>query len=224
MPAKPIVNIFAPKSSRVVRVLLENPEKRWTTRELAKEANIYRGLSYRVIKTLEKLIIVVRDENNRIKLTNPDGLLDRWANAYDFRINKFVYYFLDKPSVYERAKKLFSKVKDIEYAVTGPFGCDIVTKHLRPTNIHIYVKSEKDIKKWAKKVGLGVSESGGNIIFVVPYDEGVFYHSRESKDRRIGVPIKAVSDIQLYVDLFNYPARGREGAEQLRKTCIKFKA
>jgi hypothetical protein len=34
--------------------------------------------------------------------------------------------------------------------------------------------------------------------------------------------VKVVSDVQLYVDLYNYPARGREQADFLRERKMGF--
>ena len=41
------------------------------------------------------------------------------------------------------------------------------------------------------------------------YKHSVFYDSREVENLRV------VSDIQLYLDLYRYPVRGREQAEHL---------
>jgi len=50
---------------------------------------------------------------------------------------------------------------------------------------------------------------------IQPYDEGVLYGIQTIEG------LKVVSDIQLYIDLYKYPARGREQAEFLKKERIK---
>jgi hypothetical protein len=50
---------------------------------------------------------------------------------------------------------------------------------------------------------------------VTPYDDGVFYGSREIRQ------VKIVSSVQLYVDLFNYPGRGEEAAEKILDQLTK---
>jgi hypothetical protein len=57
--------------------------------------------------------------------------------------------------------------------------------------------------------------SGANIRIFEPYDEGDFMDFREIRG------VKVVSDIQLYVDLFTYPARGQEQAEKILEKIIK---
>jgi hypothetical protein len=46
-------------------------------------------------------------------------------------------------------------------------------------------------------------------------DEGVFYGVSQ-----VG-GVNVVSKVQLYIDLFNYPARGEEAAEMVLKTLEK---
>ena len=50
---------------------------------------------------------------------------------------------------------------------------------------------------------------GGNVSIVLPYDEGVFYGACKVNG------LNVVSEVQLHVDLLNYPARGEEAAEAL---------
>ena len=47
-------------------------------------------------------------------------------------------------------------------------------------------------------------------------DEGVFYKVQRLRE------VCVVSNVQLYVDLYNYPARGREAGEHLRREVIRF--
>jgi len=58
-------------------------------------------------------------------------------------------------------------------------------------------------------------EENGNVKFAIAASDGVFYGVQEIDGIRI------VSDIQLYVDLFNYPARGREAADELFRKIEK---
>ena len=58
--------------------------------------------------------------------------------------------------------------------------------------------------------------TGPNVLMFIPYDEGVFYAAQKLKNRNI------VSNIQLYLDLYNYKGRGKEQAEYLREKVIGF--
>ena len=82
---------------------------------------------------------------------------------------------------------------------------------MRPTTIHFYIKQQEKAKSWAESLDLRPVEMGGNGSIVLPYDEGVFYGAS-----KVG-GLKVVSKVQLYVDLFNYPARGEEAAEAVSR-------
>jgi hypothetical protein len=90
--------------------------------------------------------------------------------------------------------------------------------HVRPTDFHTYVQpniERKEVMEFAQALGVSPTEKSGNVKFVIPYDEGVFYSSR----RLNGVMI--VSPVQLYVDLYNYPGRGEEAAQKLLEKIVK---
>ena len=50
---------------------------------------------------------------------------------------------------------------------------------------------------------------------VLPYDEGVFYGVNQ-----VG-GVNVVSKVQVYIDLFNYPAQGEEAAEIVLRALEK---
>jgi hypothetical protein len=82
-------------------------------------------------------------------------------------------------------------------------------------DVHLYVPSENVALEIAKKLEVNPTPKGGNVKFVLPYDEGVFYGMREIRGAKV------VSNVQLYVDLFNFPARGEEAASQLLEVMLK---
>lgn len=87
--------------------------------------------------------------------------------------------------------------------------------YVRPANIHLYVEPET-LGEWQELLNLQLTELGGNVFLVEPYDECVFYKIQRLRE------VCVVSNVQLYVDLYNYPARGREAAMHLRREIIKF--
>jgi hypothetical protein len=164
-----------------------------------------------------KLGFCRKTSHSRIVVANSAELLSRWASYYDFSLqNEFVaYYSLDR-NLDDLVKRLSTvSSRDLRYALTLQVGASLVAPLVRPANVHLYVESEK-LGEWEKILGLQLTELGGNVFLVKPYDEGVFYGAQEVKGATV------VSNVQLYVDLYNYPARGREAAEHLRKRNIGF--
>ena len=58
-------------------------------------------------------------------------------------------------------------------------------------------------------------EGNGNVKFAIAKSNGVFYGLRDVNG------INVVSNIQLYMDLLNYPARGEEAANEVYKLIEK---
>lgn len=204
--------LFAGRSANILRVLLVSHPKTWDLRSLANEAKTSLSWTSEVAKTLIQERLALRESaRSELKLMAPLDLLRRWAAVHNFAANtKFVEYY----SKEEDISKFFDQFRGKtgpEYAVTGLAGALLVAPYVRPTNVHVYVKSVEDVKKWAELLGLMPVEDNGNVKFAIAEDAGVFYGSRDVGGLRV------VSDVQLYVDLLNYPARGEEATQALLK-------
>jgi hypothetical protein len=207
-------NVFAPKSSRILRVLLVNLGKDWDERELATEANVSSGLVHYVCKRLIELGSAGRDGQNRIVVLDPMRLLRRWASYHEYdHANKFLEYYTFEKEIDQFLGKIADV--DLKYALSGLAAAWLVAPYVRPVDVHFYIPAEDLAVKFAEKLELSPTPRGGNVKFVVPYDEGVFYGMREVRGAKV------VSNVQLYVDLYNYPARGEEAASQLLEVMLK---
>lgn len=208
-------NIFAGKSSRVVRVLLSTPSKTWRLRELAVEANVSLGLASIVTNRLIDMGFLIRDRSLRLRLRKEEELLKRWGSVYDSSTWMHRAYYA-QGTLYDIGRNLAETAKRhaLKYAFTGPFATDLTTQYIRPAEIHMYVTSKNELEKIVNEQNLEIAEIGGNIIFLIADDESVFYGAREITDNRVGT-VTVVSDIQLILDLYNYTDRTREAAERL---------
>jgi len=212
-----VQNVLSPIASRIVRVLLVDPKQDWSVLGLSKETKAGYGHTFRVVKTLLRMGLCRQTEIKRVVVANPGELLTRWAGFYDFALlNKVNAYYSLEADLDGFARKL-SEVHEpsLRYALTLHAGASLVMPYVRPVNIHLYVEPGK-LGSWQELLGLQLTELGGNVFLVEPYDEGVFYKVQHVRR------VKVVSSVQLYVDLYNYPARGREAAEHLRREAIGF--
>lgn len=217
-------NIFEPKATRVLRALLTNPERAWKIRGLAEEVSISPGYAHAVISTLIDLGYVVRTKGYKIKMINPTVLLRRWAAYHQYdKMNTFLEYYTFEREI-ERLIDRISEIRNQNYAVTSLAGAFLVAPHVRPVDVHLYIHEENDAAVLASALDLQPIPKNGNVKFVVPYDDGVFY-GRQKANIRIGESVvsdvNVVSSIQLFVDLYNYPARGMEAAEHLFKLIVE---
>lgn len=204
-------NIFSPVASRVLRVLLIHPYKGWTIGGLSEEANVSLGYTHAVVLSLIDQGYVYRDDSYRAVVSNPVKLIQRWVAYHSYvSVNTFFRYH-----TFERNLEAFlSKMKEVdesEYALTVLSGAYLVAPYVRPTTIHFYIKQQEKARTWVESLDLRPVEMGGNVSMVLPYDEGVFYGAGKVSG------LNVVSKVQLYVDLYNYPARGEEAAEALSR-------
>src|SRR5919198_4460967 len=85
---RPLRSVFAPRATRVVRVLLTDPARSWKLEELARAAEVSLGHSHNVVKRLEELSWAERDDRQRIRVTKPSDLLEHWSESYSYRDNE----------------------------------------------------------------------------------------------------------------------------------------
>jgi len=95
-------------------------------------------------------------------------------------------------------------------------GANFITSFVRTEEIFIYMNlksREKDILDIRQKLGLKELVSGRNIHLIHPfYKNSVFFNTQKIKGYTV------VSNLQLYLDLYNFQSRGREQAEYLRNS------
>jgi hypothetical protein len=207
-----IRSIFSPKSSRILRVLLNNPQRPWGVWELAKEANVSIGL---VSKVKDRLLDLEYLHGEKfLTLTRPIEMLEQWAANYSFRKNK-VYDYFSFDGVKDIEKKLsqYCVNRQIPYALTLFSGAALVAPFSRYNRGFSYIG--RNVTEVADSLGFKEVSSGPNFSIMEPYDEGVFYGNTEIDG------MKVVNDIQLYLDLIGFKGRGEESAKFLLEQRIK---
>lgn len=207
--------LFAPKSSRIPRVLLEQPELEWTLARLADEAAISLRTAHLVVNALEEKAFVEK-RRGAIRLQKPGDLLDLWAQNYSVeRHRHYTFYtFIRNPA--ELAAKLTAHAMSHNeaFGLTLHSGAAFVEPFVRSPDMHAYFLGNRE--RLVRALDLRPVEAGGTVHLLEPYDEGVFYRIQTIREVRV------VCNTQLYLDLINYPARGREQAEVLRRKKLRY--
>ena len=214
---RPLRSIFAPRATRVVRVLLTEPQRAWRLEELAKAAEVSLGHSHNVISRLEDLRWVERDQAQRIHLGKPADLLETWRESYTYRVNEIASYFVPE-RVNRRLMADVARAAAAEgrrYAFTLSGGLSLVAPHTRLGAIHCYL--EGDPAPVVAALGLHpAAEADGTLHLLSPYDSGVFTGLLDKAG------LKVVCLPQLYVDLVHSERRGAEQAEHLRREAMGY--
>jgi hypothetical protein len=214
---RPLRSLFAPRATRVVRVLLAEPSRAWRLEELAKAAAVSLGHSHNVAKRLEDLRWLERDDAQRIHLSKPADLLEAWADSYTYRTNEIASYFISE-RVTRRTMADLARAASAggrRYAFTLSGGLSLVAPHTRLGAIHCYL--EGDPAPVVAALGLHpAAEADGTLHLLSPYDSGVFTGLLDKAG------LKVVCLPQLYVDLVHSERRGAEQAEHLRREAMGY--
>ena len=214
---RPLRSLFAPRATRVVRALLAEAGRTWRLEELAKAAAVSLGHSHNVVKRLEDLRWVERDEAQRIHLGKPADLLQAWCESYTYRVHEMASYFVPE-RVSRRLMSDLARVLTAEgrrYAFTLSAGLSLVAPQTRLSGVHCYL--EGDPAPIAAALGLHpAGEADGALHLLSPHDPGVFHGLLDKAG------LKVVSLPQLYADLVHYERRGAEQAEHLRREAMGY--
>ncbi len=213
--ARQLRRLFAPGSTRVLRVLLENRTAQWTLARLAAEARVSLRTSYLVVNAVVDKGFVEKRRGS-ISLVAPGALLDLWSENYlwDVSASAAYYTFVRTPAAFMDRFAEAARKQGADYAFTPHAGASLVAPFVRFTDVHVYLPGDPD--PLVKALDLRPVESGGTVYILRPYDEGILYGTREIRR------IRVVGDVQLYLDLVKYPARGKEQADVLRERTFKF--
>jgi hypothetical protein len=212
---RPLRSLYAPKAGRLLRVLLEEPEKPSTLQALAEKAGVSLGLAFKVKQRLLDFEFAAQG-NEGLVLSKPEELLRQWGANYSFTKNDaFECYSQGDLPQLEAALAGYCRKAGTQYAFTLFSGAARVAPYARYLKGAAYVTG--DPSEIAKKLEWKPVSSGANFTLLRPYDDGVFYGVREINKESVA------SDVQLYLDLIGSKARGEEAATFLLEQRLRSK-
>jgi hypothetical protein len=213
-PGRP-ASIFAPKSARVVRWLLENEGRALTQREIARATDMTDGFVSRIASRLEDESYVVREASGALRVKDAALLLDAWRDEY-----RFDKHVLLQGHVAARSGDALARIVgdtlaagSVEHAATGLAAAWQMT-HFAAFRIATFFLAESPSKELREKLNFREDARGANLWLVLPNDVGVF-HGAETLGG-----LRCVHPVQAYVDLKAHPERATEAAERLRSELL----
>lgn len=213
MSNRSLRSLYQTRSSRVLRVLLVDPNRGWKLSDLSEEARVSLGQVFNVKTALVDREWAVFDKDG-LRLVQPERTLSDWGENYTFRKNTlFDFYSLDAPPVMESKLANRLSAEGLRYALTSFSASARLAPAVRHTRMFAYIDGE--INRAAARLQLNPVDSGPNVTLMLPYDEGVFYGMREIQG------VNTVSPIQAYLDLIGLKGRGEEAAEALFRQVIQ---
>lgn len=220
-PPKGIVDLFSPKSSRIIRAMLAQPVKGWQVRELAAHPDIEvsAGLAAKVKQTLIEESYAIEHER-LLYLRDPLGLLENWAKSYSGPAEQIPMFFRGSTEDAEQAVAQWCQDNDIAFALGGLSAAWRLAPEVRYNVAAVYVESHGFDREMFSKLesyqGGKSVETGANFLLWYPYDRSVLVGSH--RERKNDLP--ATSAIQTYLDLKRLGGRGEEAATAVYERLI----
>ncbi len=139
------------------------------------------------------------------------ALVEAWTREYSWRSNVHVSFQAPVGSPSRFLPRLPRLLSELRWALTLQAGASLLAPHATWERIHLYANLESPRAALDLGVELGwkPEESGPLVLMVARHRSSVWFGLR----RLEGLPV--VSDLQLILDLWHYPLRGREQAEHL---------
>ncbi len=205
---------FSDRASLIARWLFYQPaDSQWTITGLAESAGVSPSVASYAVQDLEQRHLVEAIAGGRerwTRLLEHRALIAQWAKEYDWRDN----VSLTVQAPIGSPRRFLARLTALSLprcAVTLQAGASLLLPHAPVEQIHLYV----DLRSRARLADLTrrldwPADSSGQFQFLLPYYKTSIWEGVREQD---GVPV--VSDLQLMIDLWNHPIRGREQAELL---------
>jgi len=211
-------DLFAPKSSRIIRWLLMHPAEGWTQRTVAQETGVNEGHLSRLVARLEEQQFLVRDGAGALRVRDPNLLLDAWREAYSFGQHDLVKGHVPTRSAEALLRELDGRLSKlgVRHAATGLAAAWLITRFAGFRTVTMYLDHQVS-DKLLGDLGWREDDRGANVWLVVPNDEGVFQGAVELDG------IRCVHPVQVYLDLKDHPERAPEAAGRLRAEALTWR-
>lgn len=217
---RPVADPYSDKASRIARALLAAPSsRRWSTQGLANAAEVDASTASRVVRELRRRELV-RDENpgqgrrSRIWVPDPEALLRDWTRSYRWTDNAQIRVAAPIGSLRRFLPRMPDLLAGERWALSLHAGAYLIAPHAEFDAVHVYVAAES-LEACAISQGWEITSSGRLWLMEPVHKESVWYRQQTGD----GTPV--VSTVQLVLDLWHYPVRGREQAEHLVETVLR---
>jgi hypothetical protein len=202
---------FSDKASLVIRALFDSETGRGI-RDLAGELGLEPSYVSKVVRELDRRGYVVRQVAG-IVLRHPAELLSDWLHAYRGRepvMRRTFFVPVTSGEALLDAARHAEFAPGPDYALTMQSGASLITRYAEFDTLEIYVRHKPLADRIAKQLESRPAARGANLLIMVPYYRVSAFHG----ERRVQ-GLSVVSDLQLYLDLYDFPKRGREQAERI---------
>lgn len=186
---------------KTARLLLTEPQKRWTGLELSQRTGYSRAMTSRILTQLERDVVVAKPYKNQFVLVEPIRLLTLWSCKR--KLPQPIQVKTSKTD--DELDAIIGRTRGV--AVTLFRGAWLRVRYMRTTSYELY-----SIRDMTQKVvrSLGRASTSPERVSIFPAENGAVFQGMEKVD---GVPV--VSIPQNFVDLMSVGGSGPRVALQL---------
>lgn len=168
-------SLFGPRASRVLRIMLSEPSRRWKGIDLADAAGVSTGqVSNTRAALIEQEWADVSSEG--VYLSNPRGLMDAWIEAYrGLTEHKTLgYTLLHGSQLDEAVRETMGHIGHEHLLLCSSSAAKWLAPFARNPMLHVYADA-KGSSALIAALKLQFSGKGSNVIIMTPRDAGVFH-------------------------------------------------
>ncbi|MGH2588478.1 MAG: hypothetical protein ACRDJE_26450 [Dehalococcoidia bacterium] len=215
-------SVYHGSTASVLHALLLEPHKAWHITELAERVGVSASTTHQVCMFLEQQLWMEREGKGpravRL-LREPGALLDAWAAEHslaEYAPHRFYRWSRDPSALIQTVCEALT-AHGVDYALTldsgaqqlAPFGTNA-------ERVWLLVPASAPIEQIARAVDLRAVEEGESVTFLVTREPSPLLFRQ-----RVG-ELCVASDVQLYLDLWTWPRRGKEQARHLRAERLRY--
>ena len=208
------LDVFAPKSTRLLRSLSSGRDALWTQAGLTERSGLSRGLVSRLVRALvadgylRPVTPATRQQAGTWRLAEFERLLDAWSERDDWPARgQLVQYSVLGDDAAQTARKLQGWLGASQPVFTQWFAANLRHPYTDTSIVSAYVPKTADLNR----IPARPVPSGGNLWLIIPRDDGPLRETREIDGFRLAC------DVQIYLDLLGAGGRGPDHAQVLRQ-------
>ena len=202
-------SLFATKATRVLRLMLRDPNRTWRTQPLADTAEVSLGYIHKITEALNERGWLEKTKQG-VRLLDPKEVLETWRDTYT-PLPTRTFYTLKHGKVLQEA---LGENNGQHWIYTGFSAADWLAPLVRQPNLHL-LADEVGIAQLEHILGFKPVSSGFNLVISFDPEANVI------RDRFEAAPsIWTTSFVETYLELTSGNDRSREAAEHLYQERI----
>lgn len=215
-------SLYAGASTQVLHTLLVESDRVWHVRDLATCAGVSQSTAHQVLVALEEQLWVEKQGRGPATvrtLREPGNLLDAWAARHTldtYRHHRFHRWTRRSSDLVGSVSSVLTDL-EIDYALTLGSGAHLIAPFAtEPGRLTLLLPASANIAEVARQLDLKPVDEGENVVFLESQLPTPLMFRQRVDD------VWVASDIQLYLDLWAWPQRGKEQAQHLRRERLGY--